>query len=132
MNASHKSPKIFSLSLLAAIAALSAASTAKAGPGIEYWTGLGQPKQEAAMKPAPVPASKVCTDSRSVAVTELRYVLPNGKGPMRSVQVGTKQTCDSCGATYTSMRPSWANGKGPLEAVQIKSIHDCDVSCIKR
>lgn len=103
-----------------------------AGPGIDYWTGKSKQAAETAQiaKPATV-SGVVCTQSTTVPITEYKSEWPNGRGPRRAVQVGSKQVCELCGGATTVMKSTWPNGRGPLQAVAVAVKHDCTSACVK-
>lgn len=115
--------KSFSIHSLVFFSALTLAGSAYAGAGIQYRQPLSQPATE--------PAAKVCTDHHVVPLTVTRPALPNARGPLQVVQVGTQTVCTSCAGTSTVMRPSLLNGKGPMQAVEVTSTrHYCNSSCL--
>jgi hypothetical protein len=103
-----------------------------AGPGPQYWRNPG--KSESTMTVAPPAhgehAIRACTDARVVSVTETKSILPNGRGPTRTVEVGKKLVCTSCDIPIIVMKPSWQNARGPLAPVTIKGTHDCTKTCL--
>ncbi|ACB77695.1 hypothetical protein [Opitutus terrae] len=97
------------------------------GSLLAFSIGAAAPQIHAGSKPA-----TVCTDPETVAVTEMRQDWPSHKGPLRFVQTGTKQVCNSCDGSFTVMKPSLPNGRGPLQQVRIAAQHNCDSSCVMR
>ena len=106
-------------------------STAMAGPGPDYWRNLGKMESTAVVAPAATltHATRACTDSRLVAVTETKTILNNGRGPIQTVEVGKKLVCTSCDTPIIVMKPSLHNGRGPMTPVAIKGTHDCTKGC---
>ena len=98
-----------------------------AGPGPQYWRNLGKSDTTTAVVPAVRGGNTnpACTDARVVSVTETKSILPNGRGPMRTTEVGKKLACTSCDTPVIAMKPSWPNARGPLVPVAIKGTHDC-------
>ncbi|EIP96615.1 hypothetical protein OpiT1DRAFT_01036 [Opitutaceae bacterium TAV1] len=132
MNTSNKVSKFPGRSLLLALFVTVALSGANAGPGPDYWrrTEQGGATRYASQTNAPASADKVCATARTETLTELRPTLPNGKGALQRVTVGSRQVCESC-ATTTVMRPGLPNGKGALRSVKVATTHTCDASCDK-
>ncbi len=128
MNTLHNISRIAALGATLAVALSFTAPRTLAGPGPEYWRNLGKPKPEASA-PAAQPSGIVCTDSKTVAVTEVKNAWTNGRGPLQVSEVGTKRECTSCG-TFTVMKPSWPNARGPLQPVQVAGKHDCTAACV--
>ena len=124
--------KYIGLGSLLALVLTVAVPVANAGPGPDYWRRMekNRSSQPTVQTATSVSTNKACTTSRTEAVTELRSTLPNGKGPVQRVQVGTREVCDSC-ATRTVVRPALPNGKGPLRSVKVATTHVCDASCDK-
>lgn len=99
---------------------------AVAGPGPEYWRNLGKtPERTPAASVSSSTVSMRCTDARVVPITETKSILPNGRGPTRTVEVGRKVMCTSCDAPLVVMKPSGHNGRGAMMPVAIKGSHDC-------
>ncbi|MFZ5496527.1 MAG: hypothetical protein ACOZE5_14480 [Verrucomicrobiota bacterium] len=63
----------------------------------------------------------VCTGAKTVPITMMRPALPNGKGPLMPVQIGskTKTVCYQCPVTTTVTKNAWPNNKGPLTATKV-------------
>lgn len=99
--------------------------TAIAGPGPDYWRNLGKPEAKSSLAPPAPIATRACTDSRLVPVTETRTTWHNGRGPLQTVEVGKKLVCTSCDIPLIVMKPSGHNARGPLAPVAIKGTHDC-------
>jgi hypothetical protein len=58
----------------------------------------------------------------------MKPALPNGKGPLVPVQVGTKTVCHMCPVTTVVTRNSLPNGKGTpvtTEVTKIGGEHNC-------
>ena len=105
-------------------------STATAGPGPDYWRNLDKKDDGATAPAAPMAhATRACTDARLVSVTETKSILPNGRGPTQTVEVGKKLVCTSCDIPLIVMKPSLPNGRGPMVPVAIKGTHDCTKGC---
>ena len=100
---------------------------ALAGLGPQYWANFGKPAASTTAKPVkPAPAIvSTCTDSRVVTVTETKPILPNGRGPTRTVEVGKKLVCTSCDTPMIAMKPSGHNARGAMAPVEIRGTHDC-------
>jgi len=96
--------KTIRLATLLAIAAL-AASSAFAGPGIQYWNArsIQTQKDAQAVKPGDTMAL-VCGTCKTVKLTEFKSDWPNQKGTPRWTEVGTKHTCDNCGGEITVVK----------------------------
>lgn len=96
--------KTLRLASLLAIAAL-AASSAFAGPGIQYWNArrVQTHKEAQAVKPGDTMAL-VCGACKTVKLTEYKGNLPNGKGTPVWTTVGTKHTCDNCNGEITVVK----------------------------
>lgn len=96
--------KTLRLASLLAIAAL-AASSAFAGPGIQYWNArrVQTQKEAQAVKPGDTMAL-VCGACKTVKLTEYKGNLPNGKGTPVWTTVGTKHTCDNCNGEITVVK----------------------------
>lgn len=103
------------------------AAATLAGPGPDYWRHQGKaPGTTTSTPAAPTPEGvAVCTDARLVSVTETKFIQANGRGPMRSVEVGKKLVCTSCETPMIAMKPSGHNGRGAMAPVAIKGTHDC-------
>jgi hypothetical protein len=100
---------------------------ALAGPGLEYWRNFGQSRTSASnVDPAPITAARPCTDSHVVAITESKPLFPNGRGPIRTVEVGSKLACTSCDSPMVAMKPSGDNGRGAMTPVALKGLHNCN------
>ncbi len=107
------------------------AAAALGGPGPQYWN---RPASAPVSKPDPAPktvapAVRACTDSRVVSVTKTESILPNGRGPHRTFEVGKKLICTSCDTPTVVMKPSGHNGRGAMAPVTIKGTHDCGTGC---
>lgn len=86
-------------------------SVSLAGPGPQYWTRtkpVTTTKEAEALKDGDCLAM-VCPACKTVAVTEYRNSLPNGKGASRWVQVGTKHLCDHCGGEISVVKGKTTN-----------------------
>lgn len=81
---------------LLAIAAL-AASSAFAGPGLQYWNArrVQTHKEAQAVKPGDTMAL-VCGACKTVKLTQFKSDWPNQKGTPRWTEIGTKHTCENC------------------------------------
>lgn len=121
--------RIFGLGSLLVLAFGITAPSVYGGPGAQYWAPKPQPKTEQAAQPSPPAVAKICTDSKTVAITETKNAWPNGRGPLQVTKVGSKRACTSCGS-FTVMKPSWHNARGPLQPVTITAQHDCDSACV--
>ncbi len=108
-------------------------STAVAGPGPDYWRNLGKAPSTATVSPAApmIHANTACTDARIVSVTEKKFIQANGRGPMRTVEVGKKQVCTACDVPTIVMKPSGHNARGAMVPVAIKGSHDCTTNGCK-
>jgi hypothetical protein len=107
-------------------------STARGGPGIEYWKSLGQPAAQPAKSAVAKPDT--CTGSELVPNMVMRPSWSNQRGPLVAVQVGTKRVCTSCPVTSVETTYALANQRGP--SVQTKNTkmgvtHDCGDACGK-
>lgn len=112
------------------LGAVLAISTASAGPGPDYWRNLGKKDMSAPALAAPAAhAVRACTDARLVSITETKSILPNGRGPVQTVEVGRKLVCTSCDIPMIAMKPSLPNGRGPMVPVAIRGTHDCTNGC---
>lgn len=92
------------ISLLAVIVTASASSFA--GPGPQYWNRLKPVTTVAeaqAVKPGD-PMVLVCGACKTVSITEFKSTWPNGKGPGRWMEIGTKHSCDNCGGEITVVK----------------------------
>jgi hypothetical protein len=100
---------------------------ALAGPGPQFWNRpAAKTEPSATVAPAPHSASvSACTDSRLVTITETKSILPNGRGPTRTVEVGKKLLCTSCDTPLVVMKPSGSNGRGAMAPVEVRGTHDC-------
>lgn len=49
-------------------------------------------------------AVMVCGACKTVSITEFKSINPNGRPPMRWVEVGSKHECDNCGGAITTIR----------------------------
>ena len=100
---------------------------ALAGPGPDYWRNQGKSENTAIAVPAAptTPITRACTDARLIAVTETKTILPNGRGPMQTVEVGKKLVCTSCDTPLIVMKPSGHNARGGMAPVAIEGTHDC-------
>lgn len=117
---------------IAIIASSLFAAVALAGPGPQYWNKTSpKPAEKASVPAAPMPhAVAACTDARLVSVTETKFIQANGRGPMRTVEVGKKLVCTSCDTPMIVMKPSGHNARGAMAPVAIKGTHDCSkVGC---
>jgi hypothetical protein len=98
-----------------------------AGPGPGYWRNQGAAPTTPVVAPMP-PSPRtevVCTDARVVSVTETKFVQANGRGPMRTAEVGRKMVCTSCDVPLVVMKPSGHNARGAMAPVAIRGTHDC-------
>lgn len=99
------------------VAAIILSSAAHAGPGPQYWNSQG--KQKVSAPETITPATQLCADAQTVAVTTMKPSWPNGRGPLTEVQVGTKTVCHLCPVTTVEIKNAWANGRGPLTRVEV-------------
>ena len=92
------------LALFLAVA-VTASSSAFAGPGIQYWNArrIQTQKQAEAVKPGETVAM-VCGACKTVKLTKFESTLPNGKGTPRWIQVGSKHTCENCAGEITVVK----------------------------
>jgi hypothetical protein len=101
-------------------------STAVAGSGPQYWAAQGKPK---AVKNADAATSvKLCAGAEILPVMAMKPAMPNGKGAMVPVQVGTKTVCHMCPVTTITTRSSLPNGKGmpvTTEETKVGAEHNC-------
>jgi hypothetical protein len=110
------------------------ANNAVAGPGIQYWQSLGKPAAQAVdqTKSADVPML-ICPGSEVVPVAVMKPSLPNGRGALVPVQVGTERVCNLCPTTTVITTNDWPNHRGPLvqKVVETKAgaTHVCTVNC---
>lgn len=90
------------------------ASNAIAGPGPQYWAAQGKPKADTAVSTTKADATpvKLCAGAEVVPVTIMKPAMPNGKGPLMPVRIGTKTVCHICPVTTVVTRNSLPNGKG--------------------
>lgn len=97
------------------------------GPGPDYWRNQGKTAINALTPPAaPKGQANVdCTDARVVPVTETKFIQANGRGPLRTVEVGKKQVCTACAIPTIVMKPSGHNARGAMAPVASKGTHDC-------
>ena len=98
-----------------------------AGPGPDYWRNLGRNENAAIAAPAALltHSARACTDARLISVTETKTILPNGRGPMQTAEVGKKLVCTSCDTPLIVMKPSGHNARGGMAPVAIRGTHDC-------
>lgn len=132
MKTSFLSPKAAGLGLL--FSAL-LATNAIAGPGPEYWARMTKAAQDRAKADTAVSTTKpdstpvtLCAGAEVIASTVMKPALPNGKGPLVPVQVGTKTVCHMCPVTAVVTRNSLPNGKGTpvtTEVTKIGGEHNC-------
>ena len=79
------------------------------------------------VKPAAAP-THLCAGASVVPVTAVKTTLPNGRGPLVTVQVGTKTVCHMCPVTTTVTTNAWPSHRGPLTTTQITKVgaeHTC-------
>ena len=79
------------------------------------------------MKPNTAPVT-LCADAKVVSDTIMKPMMPNGKGPLGPVQIGTKTVCHICPATTTITRNSLPNGKGTPSTWEVTKTgveHNC-------
>lgn len=105
-------------------------STAVAGPGPQYWMAQGKPRTAAVVSPAKAAVTPValCAGAKVVASTVMRSAQANGKGPLVSVQVGTKTICHICPVTTLVRKGPFGNGKGPMTTTEVTKVgaeHNC-------
>lgn len=105
-------------------------SNAVAGPGPQYWAAQGKPKTDTAVSATKADATpvKLCAGAEVVASTIMKPAMANGKGPLVSVQVGTKTVCHMCPVTTVVTRNSLPNGKGTpvtTEVTKVGTEHNC-------
>jgi hypothetical protein len=129
MKAKRNISRILGLGSLLALAFGITAPRAHAGPGPQYWTNKPQAKTEQAAQSSLPAAATICTDSKTVAITETKNAWANGRGPLQVTEVGSKRACTSCGS-FTVMKPDWHNARGPLHPVTITAQHDCNSACV--
>jgi hypothetical protein len=125
MKTSFLSNKAAGLGLL--FSALISAS-AVAGPGPQYWQSLGKataPAVEPA-KPAVAP-THLCPGATVVPVTVMKPALPNGRGPLVAVQIGTKTVCHMCPVTIvtTKVGPGRSGTRTTVEETKTGVEHTC-------
>ena len=102
------------------------ATNALAGPGPQYWAAQG--KQAPAAKEAPAADHFVCPDHQVVADTLMRPAMANGKGPLVSVQIGTKTVCHMCPVITVVAQSASPNGRGPIKRTEVTKVgaeHTC-------
>jgi len=105
-------------------------SNAVAGPGPQYWAAQAKRKADTAVsaKKADATPVKLCADAKVVPVTAMRTAMANGKGPLVSVQMGTKTVCHVCPVTTVVTRNAMSNGKGMPVATEVTKVgieHNC-------
>lgn len=103
------------------------AAAALAGPSPHAWRNQSKASDTAtAASAAPMThANAACNDARLVSVTETAFLQANGRGPIRTVEVGKKLICTSCDNPMIVMKPSGHNARGAMAPVAIKGSHDC-------
>jgi len=96
MHSSKTNMKTLRFASLLAIAAV-AASSAFAGPGLQYWNArrVQTHKEAQAVKPGDTMAL-VCGACKTVKLTQFKSDWPNQKGTPRWTEIGTKHTCENC------------------------------------
>jgi hypothetical protein len=96
--------KTLRIASLLAIAA-AAASSAFAGPGLQYWNALRirTQKEAQAIKPGDTMAL-VCGACKTVNLAEYKSDWPNPKGTPRWIEIGTKHTCENCSGEITIVK----------------------------
>lgn len=106
---------------------------AYAGPRTRYWQAFGKtPTPTVTAKTPYGPAPKVCPDSELIAITIMKPIVPNGRGPLQEVQIGPKRQRHSCATTITVMKPSGRSARGPLQSVEVATgKHGCETACQK-
>jgi hypothetical protein len=106
------------------------ASNAIAGPGPQYWVAQGKPKADTAVSTTKANATpvKLCSGAEVVPVTFMKPAMPNGKGPLMPVRIGSKTVCHICPVTTRVTKSALANGKGPLMTSEVTKTgveHNC-------
>ncbi len=110
------------------------AGNAIAGPGPQYWQSVGKAAAPAAQsaKVADLAVS-ICLGSEVVPVTAMKPSLPNGRGPLAPVQVGTERVCHVCTTSTVVTTNDWPNHRGPLvqkiEVTKVGATHVCTTAC---
>ena len=109
------------------------ASNAFAGPGPQYWQSLGKPAAAAVEQANPATvATPVCPASEIVPVTVMKPALPNGRGPLVPVQIGTERVCHMCPTTTVVTTNDWPSHRGPVttgETTKVSATHVCTLGC---
>lgn len=96
-------------------------STAIAGSASNSASGVFNAQSDAA-------TAKLCAGAEVVGTTVYRPMMPNGKGPLLPVQVGTRTICHMCPVTTLSTKTAFGNGKGPMTVTKETKVgpeHDC-------
>lgn len=132
MKTSFISPKAAGVSLLFSVFL---ASNAIAGPGPEYWARMTKAAQDRAKADTAVSTTKadatpgkLCAGAEVVPVTFMKPAMPNGKGPLMPVRIGSKTVCHICPVTTKVTKSALAIGKGPLmtgEVTKTGGEHNC-------
>lgn len=115
-----------SLGLVLASALL--ASSARGGPGIEYWNSQSQ----SSAQPAKVARPDTCTGSELVPNLMMRPSWANQRGPLVAVQAGTKRVCNSCPVSSVGTTYAFANQRGPSVQTKVTKTgvnHACGDAC---
>lgn len=111
------------------------ASNAIAGPGPEYWARMTKAAQDRVKADTAVSTTttdttpvKLCAGAEVVPVTFMKPALPNGKGPLMPVRIGSKTVCHICPVTTRVTKSALANGKGPPMTSEVTKTgveHNC-------
>lgn len=109
--------------------------TAFAGSGSQLWQTAGKAKSPAAA-PAPttlnVEATHMCAGAAVVPVMAMKPALPNGRGPLVAVQIGTKTVCHLCPVVTEVTSNSLPNGRGRVVRTSVAKTgveHTC-TNCV--
>ena len=105
--------------------------TAYAGSGPQYWQSKASPKASVSTKPAATEIA-VCPSSEVIPITVMKPSLPNGRGALVAVPVGSKRVCHVCPVTTVETTNAWPSHRGPQTKVEVTKaggIHTCTADC---
>jgi len=103
-------------------------SSVIAGPGINYWHRMSEPRSDAVATEKLIPLPATMCVHQTVTVTQTKKEWPSARGPLVATAAGAKRVCTSCGGTARLMKRTWLNGKGPMVKVEVPAQHNC-VAC---
>ncbi len=108
------------------------AGSAQAGSGLQvsqtHGTATAHPTSSEKMG---IPDG-VCPGSEIVSITRMKPSLPNGRGALVAVQIGTKRVCHMCRVSTVTAVKAWPSHRGPLTNVQTTEVgpaHNCTAGC---